>query len=160
MRRAFVFVLLAGCSTVHVAPAADELFRVGRFSADQRFLWSASRFSLRFESPAGTVRARLRQTTRPPSAEGPPQPLRIRADVDGRAVDVQAVLWRQPVVLERIARRGLRVRSHHQRDIVSAPRQRMTRFHRLDSVGALEREPDVRQVENPHRYFGSVVVGL
>ncbi|MBK7863984.1 MAG: hypothetical protein IPJ65_36335 [Archangiaceae bacterium] len=74
--------VLAGCATLRIAPDDEKLYRVGRFSNDGRFLWSGSRFSLHFEG-SGLVRARLRQNTHPGSAEAGPQPLRIRAELDG-----------------------------------------------------------------------------
>jgi hypothetical protein len=79
----------AGCATVQVDAGAKEIYRVGRFSDDARFLWSASRFSLRFRGE-GTVRARLRQTTHPASPEGGPQALRVRAELDGRVSELYA----------------------------------------------------------------------
>src|SRR5690349_9643010 len=92
--RAALFLLLAACSAAHVqvSPYASELYRVGRFDdgdpAGPRFIWSASRFSLRFEGEA--VVARLRQTTRPSSPEGPRQPLRVRAVLDGQPHELYA----------------------------------------------------------------------
>lgn len=81
--------LIAGCGAVRVPPGSPDIYRVGSFSSDQRFLWSASRFSLRFEGE-GPVRVRLRQTTRPPSAEGAPQPLRMRVELDDAVWELYA----------------------------------------------------------------------
>src|SRR5262249_47026088 len=66
--------------------------RVGRFDDSDpkgpRFLWSASRISLRFFGDS--VRLTLKQTTRPASPEGPPQALRVRVELDGTPRDVYA----------------------------------------------------------------------
>ena len=69
---------------------------------------------------------------------------------DGHPLDDQARARRQAVVRERIARRCLRVRPHHEMHLVASPRQGVTRLHRLDAVRPLEGEPDVGEVENPH----------
>lgn len=85
-------ISMSACGAVHVSPYATEVYRVGRFDdvdpAGPRFIWSASRFSLRFEGPS--IVARLHQTTRPSSVEGPPQFLRIRAELDGKAKELYA----------------------------------------------------------------------
>ena len=57
----------------------------------------------------------------------------------------------QAVERERIAGRRVRVRPHDDVDVVPARRQRMARLHRLDAVGALERKPDVGEVEDAQR---------
>ena len=57
---------------------------------------------------------------------------------------------RQPVERERIPRRRVRVGPHDQRHVVPARRQRMARLHRLDAVGALQREADVGEVQDAH----------
>ena len=40
---------------------------------------------------------------------------------------------------------------HHQSHLMPAHRQRMTRLHGLDAIGALERKPDIGEVEDAHR---------
>lgn len=82
-------LVIAGCAPVRVPFDAPELHRVGRFEDDGRFVWSASRLSLRFKG-SGKVRAVFRQTTRPVSVEGPGQPLRLRFDLDGAPKELYA----------------------------------------------------------------------
>lgn len=85
-------LLFLACSPVHVSARSPEVFRVGRFDdtdpAGPKFIWSASRFSLRFQGES--VRVRLKQTTRPQSVEAGPQPLRMRVELDGSAREIYA----------------------------------------------------------------------
>lgn len=89
MRWLALGLVLAGCASVPVPFDAEELYRVGRFEPDGRFVWSASRLSLKFKG-SGKVRAVFQQTTRPVSAEGPGQPLRLRFDLDGAPEELYA----------------------------------------------------------------------
>lgn len=82
-------LLLVGCAPVRVAFDAPKLYRVGRFEPDGRFVWSATRFSIRFDG-SGKVRAVFQQLTNPASVEGPAQPLRMRFVLDGAPKDVFA----------------------------------------------------------------------
>ncbi len=83
------WLLTPACGPVRVSPNAQSIYRVGRFDdTDPGGPWSASRFSLKFSG--ASVRVRLRQATRPASPEGPPQPLRVRVELDGIVHDVSA----------------------------------------------------------------------
>ncbi len=80
-------VVLIACAPVRVP--LESLHRVGRFSDDGRFTWSASRVSVKFAG-SGKVRAVFRQLSRPASVEGPGQPLRLQVELDGAAEQLYA----------------------------------------------------------------------
>jgi lysophospholipase L1-like esterase len=90
---------LAACGPVKVAADSPRVDRYGRFEADGRFSWSATRFSLRFTGRS--VRAQLEQLTWPESAEGPGQPARFLVELDGAVSDVYAEPKTKQAVFER-----------------------------------------------------------
>jgi lysophospholipase L1-like esterase len=87
-RSCVVALLLAACGPVRVAGDDPRVDRFGRFEADGRFVWSATRFSLRFTGRS--VRAQLSQVTRPTSPEGAGQLARFRFELDGDLTDAYA----------------------------------------------------------------------
>jgi lysophospholipase L1-like esterase len=100
MRRALLFALaVSACGPVHVAGDDPAVDRLGRFDADGRFRWSATRFSLRFTGRS--IRAQLSQLTRPTSPEGAGQPARFRFELDGDVSDAFADEKSSRVVFER-----------------------------------------------------------
>jgi len=87
MRVGLLCFVVAACAPVRVP--LESLHRVGRFTEDGRFKWSASRLSVKFRG-SGRVHALLRQLDRPSSVEGPPQPLRLQVDLDGTSKQLYA----------------------------------------------------------------------
>ena len=59
----------------------------------------------------------------------------------------------------RVARRLRRVRPDDHVDLVPTSRQRMAGLHRLDSVCALERKPDVSEIQDAHGTHGTRAAG-
>lgn len=100
MRRALLIVFaISACGPVRVTPDDPAVDRFGRFGADGRFQWSATRLSLRFTGRS--IRAQLSQVTKPESAEGPGQPARFRFELDGDVSDAFADEKTNAVVFER-----------------------------------------------------------
>ncbi len=102
-----VLLSTTACGLVHVEPTNPEIYRVGRFEPEDRFSWSATRFSLRF---TGTfISARLEQLTQPSSPEGDGQPVRFRFDLDGSHYE----LFAEPDQLIDFIQRNLPDGEHH-----------------------------------------------
>ena len=79
------------------------------------------------------------------------KPPRGGRTTDRRSLDPEPVERRQPVVVERIARRSVRVGPDDELHMVAQLPQRIARLHRLDPIRALQRKANVGEVENTQR---------